>query len=282
MPLPIRLIAIDLDGTLLNSEHAVPRENAQAIAAAVERGVEVAIVTGRRYDFAMPIANAIPCPLTMIVNNGALVKDKQRRTFTRKLLSSSTARKVIAATPEHRGAAMVMFDRAREKQVVLETIDWNDPARKGYFERNREYLAEVAPLEDCLDEDPIQVMYAGRVGPMRALSRSLAEQSWASEFSVALTEYEERDFSLVDVLRAGISKGATLAEWAAQRGYERSQVMAIGDNWNDREMLEFAGVAVVMGNAVDGLKQFGWNVTSSNDACGVAAAIEKYALDGRG
>jgi Cof subfamily protein (haloacid dehalogenase superfamily) len=277
---PIRLIAIDMDGTLLNSMHQVPPENARAISAAVERGIEVAIVTGRRFDFALPLANEVPCPLTMIVNNGALVKDKTRHTYWRKLLPAGIARKVIGAAPAHRDAAMVMFDRAREKQVVLETIDWNDPARKGYFERNREYLAQVNPLENCLDEDPIQVMYAGRVEPMRALHAALGAQDWAREFSLALTEYEARDFSLVDVVNAGVSKGSTLADWTKYRGYTRAAVMAIGDNWNDREMLEFAGVPVVMGNAVEGLKQLGWTVTEGNDEFGVARAIEKFALDG--
>jgi hypothetical protein len=275
----IRLIAIDMDGTLLDSMHQVPQENARAVTAAVERGVEVALVTGRRFDFALPLASEISCPLTMVVNNGALVKDKTRHTFLRRLLPAATARKVIGALPAHRHAAMVMFDRLREKQVVLESINWNDPARKGYFERNREYLAEVTPLEDCLEEDPIQVMYAGRVEPMRALHRGLRQQEWAAEFSVALTEYEARDFSLVDVLQAGISKGATLRDWAAQRGYPREAVMAIGDNWNDREMLEFAGLPVLMGNAVEGLRRDGWHVTASNDECGVARAIECFILD---
>lgn len=278
----IRLVAIDLDGTLLDGAHTLPRENAEAVCAAVQRGVEVAIVTGRRFDFAMLVAREIPCELTMIVNNGALVKDKQRATFLRKLLGVQTARRVLASAAEHRDAAMVMFDRVRERQVVLEKIDWEDPVRKGYFERNREYLAEVAPIESCLDEDPIQVMYAGGVERMRALHAGLQAQAWAGEFSLALTEYEDRDFSLVDVIGPGVSKGATLAEWAARRGYERAEVMAIGDNWNDREMLEFAGVPVIMGNAAVSLKQFGWRETASNDEAGVARAIEKFVLDEKG
>jgi len=282
VPEPIRLIAVDIDGTLLDSNHQLPPANARAIAGAVERGIEVAIVTGRRYDFALPVAEQIPCALTMIVNNGALIKDKQRNTFARKLLSAATARRVIGSAPEHREAAMVMFDRVRDKQVVLETIDWNDPTRKGYFERNREYLAEISPIEDCLDEDPIQVMYAGRVEPMRALARTLAQQTWATEFSTALTEYPAKDFSLVDVVRAGVSKGTSLADWAGQRGYKRSEVMAIGDNWNDREMLDFAGCPVIMGNAAPELKQFSWFETASNDEAGVAAAIELFTRNGQG
>lgn len=271
-----------MDGTLLDSAHQLPQKNSQTVCAAVERGVEVAIVTGRRFDFAMLIAQQIPCPLTMIVNNGALIKNKARETYLRKLLPAATAHKVIASAPAHRAAAMVMFDRERSNQVILETIDWNDPKRKGYFERNREYLAEVSPLENCLTEDPIQVMYAGGVEAMRDLHRTLAAQDWAGEYSTALTEYQDRNFSLVDIVDAGVSKGTALREWAAQKSYPQEAVMAIGDNWNDKEMLDFAGVPVIMGNAVAGLKQFGWHETGSNDDFGAAAAIERFVLNGRG
>jgi len=74
------------------------------------------------------------------------------------------------------------------------------------------------------------------------------------------------------------TKGFALAEWAAARGYAPGEVMAIGDNHNDLEMLRFAGVPVVMGNSVPELKAFGWHETLSNDDSGVAAAIHRFAL----
>ena len=88
----------------------------------------------------------------------------------------------------------------------------------------------------------------------------------------------DRDFSLVDVLAAGCTKGATLAEWARRRGYARDEVMALGDNLNDVEMLEAAGLPVVMGNAVPALLDRGWPVTATNDDAGVAAAISRFVL----
>ncbi len=274
----IRLIAIDVDGTLLDSKWELPAANRDAICAAAERGIEVALVTGRRFDFAMPIAQQIPCPLTMVVNNGALVKDKEGATHLRHLLSRDTARRVLGETAGRRDSVAVCFDRPRENQVIWERIDWNDEARRGYFERNRAYIAEMRPLENCLTEDPIQVMFTGSVGEMRAMEARLRATSFAAEMALIRTEYETRNFSLVDVLRPGVSKGATLADWARRRGYARSEVMAIGDNFNDVEMLEFAGVPVVMGNAVAELKSNGWRVTASNDDAGVAAAIHEYAL----
>lgn len=276
--MPVRLIALDIDGTLLDSSSALPEANRRAVETAVDRGIEVALVTGRRFDFALPIALQIPCPLTMIVNNGALVKSKDGATHLRHLLDRATAREVLAGMPEFRRGAAVVFDRARANQVIYEQIDWDDPRRRAYFLRNREFIAQVAPLEDCLTEDPIQVMYSGSVEHMRQAEAVLREARSAASFSLAVTFYEDRDFGMVDVIRPNLSKGSTLAEWTALRGFRREEVMAIGDNHNDREMLEFAGLPIVMGNSVAELKAFGWRETLSNDADGVAAAIEEYVL----
>ena len=277
--MPIRLIAIDIDGTLLDSKFKVPEANRRAIAQAVERGIEVALVTGRRFDFAKPIADEAGSPLTMIVNNGALVKTSDGVTRLRHLLPAETALNVLQASRTYRSGAGVVFDRPRENQVIYEHIDWNDPTRKGYYERNRDHIAEVSPLESCITEDPIVVMFVGGVKMIRGAEAVLRPLGTAEpRFSVAVTEYPARDFAMLDVAHPSVSKGATLAEWAARRGYSRDETMAIGDNHNDREMLEFAGLPVVMANCVDALKSTGWRVTLSNDECGVAAAIDNYAL----
>ena len=274
----IRLIAIDIDGTLLDSGGRVPEANQRAIAAAAERGIEVALVTGRRFTFALPVAERIPAPLTMIVNNGALVRSKQGETFERLLLARESARRVLEATADFRLGALVLFDRPRENQILYEQLDRADPSRTDYWRRNREYLTEITPLEDCLTEDPIQVMYTGGVAQMRALAERLAGPGFAGEYSVQVTEYEAKNFTLLDVLHPAVSKGATLRDWAARRGYSSAEVMAIGDNLNDREMLGYAGVPVVMGNSIAGLRSNGWHMTGTNDEAGVAQAIERFAL----
>ena len=272
---------MDIDGTLLNSKSEISERNSETIAEAASRGIEIVLVTGRRFDFALPIANALPSDLHLIVNNGALAKSRNGTTHLRYLLPAETARQVLAATPEFRGSAAVIFDRPGARQVIMERVDWDDPFRGGYFRRNREYIAEVAPLSDCLSggEDPIQVMYAGNCSPMRAAMKSLEALSRSRDFTLALTEYEDRDFSILDVLRRDVTKGKALAEWTRQRGFARENVLAIGDNWNDRQMLEFAGSPVLMGNCIAELKECGWPITLSNDEDGVAAAIWDYALN---
>ena len=276
--MPIRLVAIDIDGTLLDSHWQLPERNRRAIAAAVAMGVEVAIVTGRRHDFARPVFDQLGCPITAITANGAMVRTADGATALRHLLPRETARTVLQAAPEHRDGAGLIFDRVREGQVVVERIDWSHPSRRGYAERNREYLLEVNPLEAALTDDPIQVFFNGSVGPMRSLIDTLRARADAASFTVATTQYESRDFAMVDVLGPGCTKGATLAEWARRRGYARADILALGDNLNDLEMLEAAGVPVVMGNAVPELLARGWAITATADEAGVADAIERYVL----
>jgi hypothetical protein len=121
-------------------------------------------------------------------------------------------------------------------------------------------------------------MFNGSVEPMRGLVETLRTSPLAAEYTVAITEYMQRDFSLVDVNSAGCSKGTTLARWAERRGVLREEVMAVGDNLNDVEMLDYAGTAVVMGNATDAIKSRGYQPTGTNDEDGLATAIRLYAL----
>jgi Cof subfamily protein (haloacid dehalogenase superfamily) len=276
--MPVRLIALDIDGTLLNSRWQVSPANQAAIAEATRRGIEVALVTGRRYDFALPVAQSIGAPLTMIVNNGALIRSNDGRTHVRHVLPCAVARNVLQLTQPWREAAAVVFDRPSTKQVMIERFNPDDSLRAGYYSRNKEFIAFATPLETCLTEDPIQVMFSGNVAPVRAIESTLRAATFASAYTLAVTIYAKKDFAMIDVIKPGCTKGASLTEWAALRGISREGVLAIGDNHNDLEMLTFAGIPVVMANAVDELKHFGWHQTRSNDDDGVAAAIELFAL----
>jgi len=270
----IRLLAIDIDGTLLDSRGLLPDVHRDALVDAAARGIEVALVTGRSFHFTQPIIELLPLPLTLICNNGAVVKRKTGETELRHLLSRDAARDILAETRHFEDCVAIVFDRPDERQIVFERMDWSHPNRRGYYEKNKAYItAAAAPLADMLTEDPIQVMFNGSVAPMRALAASLRAMAIADRFAVALTEYERRDFSLVDVNGAGCSKGTTLARWVAARGWGRDEVMAVGDNLNDVEMLDFAGTAVVMDNATDALKARGYLRTGSNDEGGLADAI---------
>ena len=283
----IRLLAIDIDGTLLDSTGRVPDAHRDALAEAIGCGIELALVTGRSFHFTQPIVDALGLPVTLVVNNGAVVKRADGSTELRHLLDREVARRVLEDTRAFEDSVAIVFDRPDERQVVFERMDWTQPNRRGYFEKNRAFIAASnVPLADTLIEDPIQVMFNGGVAAMRDLATALDASAVAERFSVALTEYEHRDFSLLDVNGAGCSKGATLARWAARRGLAAEHVMAVGDNLNDVEMLTFAGTAVMMGNASRALKARAdtrWHQTVSNDEGGLAIAVRRLAIghDGR-
>ena len=275
----IRLLAIDIDGTLLDSRGRIPDAHRQALGEASERGVAIALVTGRSFHFTSPIADLLEMPVTMIVNNGAMVKSGEGTTLLRRLLPRDAALAVLAGTRAFEDSVAIVFDRHDERQIMFERMDWTHPHRRGYYERNKAFIAATSPLDAALTEDPVQVMFTGGVERMRELATALRAMPMARRFAVALTEYELRDFSLVDVNDAGCSKGSTLAQWAATRGVAREEVMAVGDNLNDLEMLEFAGTAVVMGNATAAMQARGFHLTASNDEDGLADSIRRFILD---
>jgi Cof subfamily protein (haloacid dehalogenase superfamily) len=276
---PIRLIAVDIDGTLLDSRGRIPDENREALAEAAARGIEICLVTGRSFSFSRPIADELAQDVTLVVSNGAMVKTRDGLTRVRRLLQAEVAREVLTAALDHRHALAVVFDRGITEQVVYETMDWSHPNRRRYYEKNRASIVSAVPLESALIEDPVQVMFNGGVAAMREVLGTL-KAKLDGRVEIALTEYLHRDFSLLDVLAKGCSKGSTLADWVLARGFDAASVMAVGDNFNDEQMLEFAGVPVVMGNAVEVLKTRGWPVTLTHDEAGLAAAIRRFALAG--
>lgn len=272
----IRLIGIDIDGTLLDRSGQMPADNCTAIHDAVAAGIHVALVTGRSYPYARPVADPLPPAISLIVSNGAVERGTDGATFARRLLDRRVAHDVLLATEGHRHAAALIFDRDADRQVVYETMDWEHPGRQRYWSRNHNLIAQSVPLEAALVEDPIQVMFNGGVEDMRALYGWLA--ATGRPCSIVMTEYEDRDFSLVDITSPEATKGHALAWRARQLGLQRDEVMAIGDNLNDIGMLEFVGTPVVMANAVDGLRARGWAVTGHQDEAGVAQAIRRFAL----
>ena len=278
--MPVKLIAIDIDGTLLDSAGQLPERNRQVLHDAAARGIEVALATGRSFHHTREIAEQMPASTILILNNGSLVKDRSGATLARHGLPAETARYVVDETLDVREGAAAIFDRDDDRQFVCERIDWTHPHRQRYYLLHREWITQTASLAAEITEDPLQIGFSGGVRAMRALAELLASLPRAAEFSHTLTEYPLRDFSLLDVLGPGRSKGRTLAEWTLRRNLAATEVMAIGDNLNDHEMLEFAGTPVVMGNAAPELKAFGWAETGTNDEGGLADAIEKHVLEG--
>jgi len=272
---PIRLLAIDIDGTLLNSQFQIPPANLEALRHAHEAGVEILLVTGRRHSFALPIAEQLGFDLWLISSNGAVTRSSSGELFHRDLLPAGTARGLCAAMREFRGNTVLTFDTETKGALVLERMDELNGSIQRWLEKNMQFIDFVVPIENALVSDPVQAMFCGTIARMRGALQTLAQCELADHITVLRTEYQVRDLCIVDVLNQGCSKGHALERWAGYRGIPREQVMAIGDNYNDIEMLVFAGIPVIMGNASAELRNRGWMVTGLHDEAGVATAVEQ-------
>ncbi len=271
----IRLVAIDIDGTLLDPQFQISRRNLEALRAAHESGIEIMLATGRRYDYALPVAQELGIPAWLISSNGALVRSTEGDTFYADRLPATTARKLILNMDEFRPNAVLVFDRQGHDALILEQEHTLNRSISRWIENNSAYIRYVARLEEALTEDPIQAMYCGDIEAMKAAQARLSQAGFLDEISILRTQYDYRNLCILDILNAGCTKGHALRRWAEQHGILREQIMAIGDNYNDLEMLEFAGLPVVMGNASEELKRSHWRVTASNAESGVAAALEE-------
>jgi Cof subfamily protein (haloacid dehalogenase superfamily) len=274
----IKLLAIDIDGTLLDSRHQLPEENHHALRRAHDAGVEVVLVTGRRHRYAMSIASLLGFDHWIISSNGAVTRSTEGETFHRDLLPAATARALIAHMDAFRKQLVLTFDVDSKGAIVIEELEAMTRSIRIWLERNMEFIEFVRPIENALVTDPVQApvqaMFCGPIALMREAEVLLAAPAIRAQMTILKTQYDHRDLCILDILNCACSKGHAVKRWTSFKGFVPEEVMAIGDNYNDVEMLEFAGHAVIMENACPELKQNGWQVTRSNDQCGVAAAIE--------
>ncbi len=271
---PIRLLATDIDGTLLNPQFQISEGDLDALRRAHAMGIEVVLVTGRRHRFALPIAQQLGFDLWLISSNGAVIRSLNGETFHRDLMPKETCLQLCRGMQEFRGNTVLTFDQETKGAIVLERLDELGASIRKWLEKNMQYIEFVVPIENALGKDPVQAMFCGSMERMAKALAALKALGMGEKVTVLRTEYPERDLSMIDVLNAGCSKGHALERWAAYRGLDRDQVMAVGDNHNDIEMLEFAGHPVIMGNACEELRSRGWRVTGGNHECGLGAAVE--------
>lgn len=272
----IRLIAIDIDGTLLDPHFQISARNVAALRSAHQAGAQILLATGRRHDYALPIAQELGFPVWLISSNGALIRSTEGETFYFDRLPRASAIKLIRHMDPFRGNAVLTFDRPGHDALILERVEELNQTISRWIQNNERYIRYISPLEDALThEDPIQAMYCGRVARMQQAQARLAQADFLDEITILRTQYDHRDLCILDILNHDCTKGHALRRWAQHHGIARSKVMAIGDNYNDLEMLEFAGLPVIMGNASEELKQNGWKLTASNAESGVAQALEE-------
>ena len=279
---PVRLVAIDMDGTLLPAlSQTVSERTGRSLLAAQAAGITVAIATGRRLAYTVPLLEGLGlrADTTLITSNGAVTCTLGGETIDRCHMDARVARGVCGVLRPF-GTVVFTFDRPGRGELVLEDLSQAHGRIALWVEANRNAIEVVKPLELALldGEDPIQGMAAGTIERMRAAERALKASEWVAECDSVRTEYPARDLSILDLLPPGVSKGWALERLAARLGVDGKETMAIGDNWNDVGMLEWAGQAIVMANAAPELralaKMRGWKQAPSSDDDGVAVILE--------
>ncbi len=284
----IKLLALDLDGTLLNSSGKIPEANKLAIRKAEEKGVLVTIATGRRFRDARPIGLELEVNAPLITHNGALLKYADNlETVAVSLLANETISQILRVgrdfgadamlSCDPQGKGTLLYDRISDENLPLQKyIKWS---RTVHGDEAEKAVRHVESLEEVLDDiETVHVSFSGKCEPMAHLEMVLKTEL-ESIATVLTTVYPPKDFTLIDVLPPDASKGIGVEKLALFNGLKPENVMTMGDNFNDLAMLEFAGTPVVMGNADPSLlERREFYTTLSNDENGVAAAIEKFIL----
>jgi Cof subfamily protein (haloacid dehalogenase superfamily) len=259
-----KLIAIDIDGTLLNDRHELSLRNRNAIQDAMYQGVRVTLVTGRVYKSALFYADQLELRDPLILCNGALIKDRQGVVWRANRLDLSLTRKLLEFAEFHGVYAKVYVD-----DLLLVKED-NEEARH-FVKTHRIDYEIVGELSLNIVVEPDLIVLKG---PSEAIPK-LAQQIRA-EFDANISLTQSFPTSL-EIMAARVSKREAVHWLANQLGVSREAVLAIGNSLNDLEMLEWAGQGIAMANS-DPLLKANWPDLSeyNNNHNGIAAILEKY------
>ena len=265
------LLAVDLDGTLLNSQKEISERDRAALARAERAGVALAVISGRRYAELEVLTQCLSEAAFRAGHGGALIR-RFDQTIAEFPLPKAAAEQAIRTALRLKIPALIS---ERDGRVRITAHSPTTP-------RVARYLRTVRPTPrfdpaPAFAEDPLHLVIAGTPEACREAERDLVE-SLGAAVNLERTEYAATRLGLLDVLAGTAHKGAALARIAREAGLPLSATMAIGDNWNDLQMLETAGVGVLMENAEPALKGRGFERTGSNDASGVAAAVDRLLL----
>lgn len=286
----IKLLALDLDGTLLDSRGVLPSANRNAIKKAEDAGVLVTIATGRRFRDARSLGLELELNAPLITHNGALLKyADSMETVSASLLSLETTQEIVRVGKQFGGDALVSTDPHGDGTMLYDRVSDDNLPLKKYLrwseglhgvEIGRQGVRHVASLEDELPQhEVIHISFSGSCDSMAAMLTYL-ETELGTSVHILPTIYPSMDFTLIDILPPGATKGTGVEKLALLNELTAENVMVMGDNFNDLDMLNFAGTPVVMGNAApELLERPEFYKTITNDESGVAAAIDRFILN---
>lgn len=264
-----KLIAADLDGTLLDDTYTVKPELMNAVNRCRYRGVEMAVATGRLYPSALPFVKDLGVTLPVIASNGAIIRDPQTGELIYDLpLAKDLAMEALRLTA---GVTSQRFVNIRDTFYT----DASDEASRKYSEALRIQFTRRIPLEDAVTEDPTMVVIRDREEEISRLTAILREH-----FGDRVYLANSKPF-FVDINHPGVSKGAALLNLCRNIGINPEEVIAIGDGWNDLEMFKAAGIGAAVANAPEALKEKADFVCTKPSYRGVIEVIERFILSGK-
>jgi Cof subfamily protein (haloacid dehalogenase superfamily) len=264
----IKLIASDLDGTLLDSSGKIPERNKEAVARASRLGVVFIISTGRMFSSARTFASELGLTgVPLICYNGALVKRGDGETMIHSRLDMGLARSLLAFFRE----------RGTYVQSYVDDVLYIKECEDGYYQNYTTHFGVTGTaVGDALyePETPPTKLLATTSGieETHKLVRELSEM-YGDKLYVTSSNMD-----FVEMMNPEAGKGKCLRKLAGIMGVEMENVMALGDGENDSEMVSYAGMGIAMANARKRTKDAAKDIAPSNDECGVAWAIEKYVL----
>ncbi len=271
--MPYKLLALDVDGTLLDSQGVLRPRVRAAVRAAAAAGCTVALATGRRYASAVEVAAALDLDTPLILHNGALIRRALSGTVLDEMPIGLPAARHVAETIAAAGSQVIVFPPPRAGELILAgpaTLDGDLAAC--YLDRCGAHV-ERRPLDDLFQGVPPLTIVV--LDAERQIDALVARLAGGEGYTLTRNTFPlwDRAFHALDVLAAGCSKAAGLRALAAQLGIALSDTVAAGDQWNDVEMLEAAGLGIAMGNAPPGVQARADRVVGSCEADGLADAL---------
>ncbi len=265
----IELVVIDLDGTLLDSNHRMSDRTETVLKQVMAQGVKVVIATGKTHASAVDVIKRLNLDTPGIYNQGLVVVYPDGRANSLHSLDPDLVRRVVTFA-EDRGFVVVAYSLSR-----LLTRSESRDARELSEHYHEPMPEEVGPLQNLLEDIPINKLLLIR----RFQARKVKALRWQlnSQLDGKARLVQALD-DMLEVLPPKASKGAALRGLLHELGIPPERVLAIGDGENDIEMIQLAGYGVAMGNAAASLKETADYVVSSNDADGVAEAMERFVL----
>jgi len=262
----IRLIAIDLDGTLLDHTRDIPAANIEAVSAARDAGVCVVLASGRIRPSMEPFAARLGLTGPMICANGAHVVGEAGREILHVGLDSATTHTVLQYAEEHR-IHLNIYTRSTLR--FLANTPWGDV----YRTRVSAVQPEMLKPEDRADLSPTKLMIVADPGDVPAHREALARLIDHRRARMVVSEPEYLEF-----LSTSASKGSALAILSEACGYRREDVAAVGDYQNDLEMVQWAGLSAAVANAAPEVAAAATVRVASNEQAGVAEFINEHVL----